>query len=102
MYFKIVVLLILPFFMAQQDTNEMDTKDNKGVSKNDRMGKCEYLACHEAIFPTMMTNSVQLWKTPVELPLTKTTLASRMPASPTTLPPCPPAALTPSGSAPQM
>ena len=85
--------------MAQQDTNEMDTKDTKGVSKNDRMGKCEYLACHEAIFPTMMTNSVQLWKTPVELPLNRTTLASR---TPTTLPPCPPAALTPSGSAPQM
>ena len=58
MYFKIVVLLILPFFMAQQDTNEMDTKDNKGVSKNDRMGKCEYLACYEAIFPTMITNNV--------------------------------------------
>ena len=58
MYFEIVVLLILPFFMAQQDTNEMDTKDNKRVSKNDRMGKCEYLACYEAIFPTMMTNNV--------------------------------------------
>ena len=99
---KILVLLALPFFMAQQDTNEMDTKDNKGVSKNDRMGKCEYLACHEAIFPTMMTNSVQLWKTPVELPLTRTALACRVWASPTTLPPCPPTALTPSGSAPQM
>ena len=41
MYFKIVVLLILPFSMAQEDTNEMDTMDTKGVSKNDRMGKCE-------------------------------------------------------------
>ena len=85
--------------MAQEDANEMDTKDTKGVSKNDRMGKCEYLACHEAIFPTMMTNSVQLWKTPVELPLNRTTLASR---TPTTLPPCPPTAFTLSGSAPQM
>ena len=102
MYFNIVVLIVLPFSMAQEDANEMDTKDTKGVSKNDRMGKCEYLACHEAIFPTMMTNSVQLWKTPVELPLDRTTLASRMRPSPKLCPTVLIAADTPSGSAPQM
>ena len=56
---KILVLLALPFFMAQQDTNKIDTKDTKGVSKNDRMGKCEYLACDKSnLLLAMVTNNV--------------------------------------------
>ena len=56
---KILVLLALPFFMAQEHNNKIDTKDTKGVSKNDRMGKCEYLACDKSnLLLAMVTNNV--------------------------------------------
>ena len=43
----------------QEDTNSMDIKDTKGVSKNDRMGKCEYLACDKStLLLAMVTNNV--------------------------------------------